>query len=131
MGAGIVTANGANPLEEWLVRMGNLGSTELRDAVRALFAGEVVTTRDGVCEMSALATGGEKHRITIRIPTAPYVADVYLEARDGSHLVGVVPDTRNSIPSPDNWMVDGDNETVSWELFNCVIVSLQTRRNTP
>jgi hypothetical protein len=131
MGLGIISENGAKPLKEWGLRIRNLGSPELADAVRSLLAGEAVKAVDGVREISVLAGRGEEYRITIRLPEAPYVADLYLEARDRGDLMGVPPDPRSSIPSPDAWISSDGGATTTWELFNCVIQSLQTRDNTP
>lgn len=129
MGKGIITTSGADPLEVWNNRIDNFGSPDLSAALRTLLGGGAVISKDAAVEISALpaaATG--RHRITIRIPDAPYVADLVvtaLPARDCPE-----PDPRSSSPSPDQWMrLSAGGRRVTWELFNCRIHTLTSRPN--
>lgn len=130
MGRGIVTTSGADPLEQWGARIHNFDSPELSQALRTLLSGGQLRSADGEVEVSVAPDARPaRHRITIRISDAPYVAVLVVTPLRGDGLVD--PDARDSSPAPDRWMtvsstVEG---AVGWELFNCRVHTLQSRSN--
>lgn len=129
MGTGITTRSGAAPLAVWRNRIDNFDSPELSAALRTLLGGEPLTSRDGVVEVSAAPDGAPgRHRLTVRIPAAPYVADLVGSALEPAQCPD--PDDRYSSPSPDKWITQPARGAVLvWELFNCRIHTLTSRRN--
>lgn len=129
MGKGILTGSGADPLSQWQSRINNFGSTEVSDALRAILSGRPLVSRDGSLEISSCPDGRpNRHRITIRVPNAPFVADVRITAL--THQAIPDPDLRTSIPSPEGWMTpEPTSGDVTWELFNCLLHTLQSREN--
>lgn len=131
MGLGITTTSGAAPLEEWALRIHNFGDRRMTAVMSRLLSGEVVRSTDGAVEISAMTGEADSHRISIRLPTAPYIADLSVEAL-GVVVRGAPADPRSSRPSPVQWMnpIAGGTD-VDWELFNCLVVSLESRVNLP
>lgn len=129
MGKGIVTSNGAHPLDEWRARLAWFGSEVLSDDLRALLSGTPVTSADGELEISSLALpdGSTAVRLTLRRPTAPFVADlVVIPSKSTSNVQD--RDPRSPIPAPDRWKTDAPDGVV-WELFNCEVATLRPRAN--
>lgn len=129
MGKGIITNSGADPLRKWQARINNFGSTEVSDALRTLLSGRLLVSTDGSLEVSSCSDGRpDRHRLTIRVPHAPYVADLVVTALAQESISD--RDHRPSIPSPDGWIkrapAGGD---VTWELFNCLLQTLKSREN--
>lgn len=126
MGKGIRTTSGADPLQQWQTRIDNFDSSELSAALRLLLSGGQLTSQDGILEVSSIEITANRHKISVRIPDAPYVADVDVTAR----VPNSDPDERSPIPSPDNWMSRPEADSdVTWELFNCLMHTLQSRYN--
>ena len=129
MGKGIRTRSGADPVGQWQTRIENFGSVEVSDALRDLLSGSPLVSREGVLEVSSLTDlAPNRHRISIRVPDAPYVADLVVTALAADAIPD--PDARPSIPSPDSWMTASPTgEDITWELFNCQVHTLQSREN--
>ncbi len=129
MGTGIVTRSGADPLEVWNNRIDNFDSADLSAALRTLLGGGQLISKDGVLEISAAPAGAaNRHTISVRIPDAPYVADLVVTALPADECSD--PDYRSSSPSPDSWMnASARGRRVSWELFNCRVHTLTSRTN--
>lgn len=129
MGKGIVSGNGADPLDEWKTRLTWFGSEVLTRDLRMLLSGQRVHSADGELEISSrtLADGSGAIVLTIRRATAPYVADiVVVPLLDDANAKD--RDARSPIPAPDQWLAvvqDG----VDWELFNCRVATLKSRKN--
>lgn len=129
MGKGITTRSGADPLVQWALRIQNFGSAELSAALEAFLGGQPLVSTDGDLEISELAKGDNRFRVSLRIPDAPYVADIVVQAVEADGGVDVESDPRNAIPSPDGWITEGAHHVKTWELFNCVLITLQSREN--
>ncbi|QIK66839.1 hypothetical protein G7072_11240 [Nocardioides sp. HDW12B] len=127
MGKGIATRSGADPLIQWALRIKNFDSSELSAALRAFLVGRPLVSKDGELEVSAMQLGSDICRVSIRIPGAPYVADVLVQARERMSDA----DERHAIPSPNGWITSKTEDAATWELFNCVLISLQSRENEP
>lgn len=129
MGKGILTVSGADPLSQWQSRIDTFDSAEVSDALRTILSGKPLVSRDGTLEVSSSPDGRpNRHRITIRVPDAPYVADIKVTAL--THDAIADPDPRTAIPSPDGWMTTAPtSDDVTWELFNCRLHTLQSREN--
>jgi hypothetical protein len=129
MGSGIVTSNGAHPLDEWRARLAWFGSEALSADLRSFLSGQPVRSADGELEISSLALpdGSGAVRITLRRSASPYVADlVVIPIKSTSDSQD--RDPRSPIPAPDRWKTDSGDGVV-WELFNCEVVTLKPREN--
>lgn len=133
MGRGIITRNGASPLVEWRTRLTWIGSDELSADVRRLLSGLPVVSEDGVLELSFFDDENSAlHRLIARRPSAPYSVDIYLRALQPTDLVLVAQesrDNRDPMPSPTKWSKETSESQREFELFNCVLHSLSTRKN--
>lgn len=128
MGNGISMSSGADPLDAWRGRINNFGSVALSAALRTLLSGNELACADGVIEVSAIQAGlPNRHRLTVRIPQAPYVADLVLSAVPAVECAN--PDDRDSSPSPDRWIRPVAGNAMVWELFNCRLHTLTSRPN--
>ena len=74
-------------------------------------------------------TGG--HTFTVSMSGAPVVLDIKVQAVPACFITTQEPDSRSSTPSPDNWLVDPDEAALTWELFNCVVLTVWPRSSTP
>lgn len=132
MGAGIITSNGQDPLVEYGLRMALFGSEQLSGDLRRIFTGSVITSQDGVLELTTEPVPASPplsmHKLSIRRPNAPYVADIFLRPAEATDRIPN-RDARSSKPSPDQWGPRVSSSDTTWELFNCVIHSLTSRRN--
>lgn len=131
MGKGIITHNGASPLVEWRIRLKYIDSPELSANVQRLLQGLSVVSQDGVLELAFQAEQPPLYRLIARRPSAPYVVDIYLRAlqAEDSSLVSIADrDTRDPEPTPAQWFQISQSRT-EFELFNCVLHSLKTRKN--
>ncbi|MCA0438458.1 MAG: hypothetical protein M9891_16130 [Austwickia sp.] len=128
MGKGIGTSSGAEPLQAWQLRIGTFDSPQLSAVLRGLLGGDPVVSTDGAVEISVMPDGPlGRHRLSVRLPAAPFVADMVVTALPAIECHD--PDERSSSPSPDQWMQRSARGPVTWELFNCRIHSLTSRRN--
>lgn len=129
MGKGIITSNGIPPVEEWKIRLTLFNSEDLIADLRRLFQGKAVDSQDGRLELSCLPLREpDHHKIYVRRPHAPYMAEIVLRplrAEDN----GGVRDTRQPLPCPDQWRTKISDKVTRWELFNCVLHTLVSRIN--
>lgn len=131
MGKGIFTDSGADPLDKWGARLNYLGNERLASEVRALIKGDRVESRDDELQIGWLPSADPNlGRLTMRRDSAPYVADVELQAVPKDVVPGKA-DARHSSPCPFAWQDVKTDSVVIWELFNCVVHGLRTRDNKP
>lgn len=130
MGRGITTRNGADPLDEWQLRIANFGSSELSAALRALLGGDQVQSTDGVLEVSVMAMSRQDvHAITVLCPDAPFAAELVVRAVALTDA-GPTGDDREAFPGPGAWQGTLTDVSAVWELFNCVVHTLISRSNS-
>lgn len=126
---GIITAEQRDPLVEWRARITFIGSDAVADAVKRLLVGEQVISRDGEVEISwrENLTSPRTITVTVRVPAAPFVADLVVRPLIGPELLKG-EELRSAEPCPERWCSVG-KDTQTWQLFNCVVYSLTTRGN--
>ena len=128
MGLAIVDRNGVPAVEAFAMRIKLLLSPEVVEAVEKLLAGLPITSVDGVVEISckpSLAPG--RSRIYVRSPGAPFVAEIEVRVLPASTHVDE-RDSRDPNPSPSQWMTENDQKVIRWELYNCEVSSLVSRK---
>lgn len=132
MGDGIVTQSGADPVDEWNMRIVSVRNPALTTHARRFLSGEEVSSATGNPDIAVadLANPGG-HTFTLSMPGAPVVLDIKVQAVPASFITTQEPDSRSSTPSPDNWLVDPDEAALTWELFNCVVLTVWPRSSTP